>query len=324
MLLRSSRLAAAVVAASLSWSAWSGGETKSFTVEFESERFLSRGDLVITQSDIDGFLKERVPEDDRAALLASPDRIGELLNNLILTEAFLPKARESGLLDDPAIQARLYRVLGGEVRRVFRDHYMSTIELESYENSAREFFLTRGSEFMHPDTIDFEHILVAVTRDRPEVEAMKRIVDLHERLNRGEEFASVAARYSDDPSVRENQGLMTNVLPSTLVSQLAATLAEVPVGQYSDPVRTRFGWHIVRLIEVHPGEQMSWDEARERAERIARDRHMTRAWERMLRDIQEEPVVFAAGAVARLLERYGLSADSADYVQSVESLLEDN
>jgi peptidyl-prolyl cis-trans isomerase C len=295
---------------------------KDMRLLFESPVFLQRSDLVITDADVDAFVHARVPAGDRVSALASPDRIGNLLTSLLISEAMLVQAQAHGLLDGDVAQARLYRSVVNEVQGIYRDHYLADIELDSYEDSARELHITRPEQFMTPDLIDFEHLLIAVDPKRSEVEAMALVVDLHSRLTSGESFSVLARQYSDDPSVADNEGLLAQVNPSDLVPQLAGRLGEATVGRYADPIRTRFGWHIVRLVEVHPGRRMNWEEAQPHAERVARDRHRTLAWERLLRDLQEEQVEFADGAVARLLQRYGVVPADDSHSASVERLLE--
>ena len=296
---------------------------KEFRIEFESPIFLVREDFVVTDADVDSVLMARVPETDRVGFLSSADRIGNLLTQVLLAEAALSRARDEGLLDDVLIQARLRRVLNSEVLSLYREQFLSNVELESYESMARELHITQPRQFMTPGLIDFEHILIEVKPKRTEVEAMAIAIDLHSRLSGGEDFSSVAKHYSDDPSVSDNNGFLTGVNPADLVPQIATLLAEATMGRYSDPVRTRFGWHLVRLVEVHPGQQMSWEEARPQAESFARQRHRTLAWERVLRDFQNGQVEFAEGAVARLLDRHGAKSEDDAHSTALEQMFEE-
>jgi len=282
-----------------------GDTRKEWTVGFESDRFLEMGDVVITQKDIDAYL-QRIPAERRADVLLGADRIGDILTNMVLIEGFRPLAIAEGLLDDPDMQARLYLVLGREVRDFYREWYLDSIELDDYSGRARELYLTEPERFQTPQTIDFGHILVAAGSQRSEIEAMERVIEIHKALTEGVDFSEIAIEYSDDPSVTDNLGFFEGIDPANLVSQVAALLARTNQGELSPPVRSQFGWHLVVLEAVHPGKPESWEDARERAERIARERHRTAAYERLLRDIQDVPHEFADGAVAALLARYGI------------------
>jgi peptidyl-prolyl cis-trans isomerase C len=298
--------------------------TREFHLQYQSPVFLARPDFQVTDADVDALLVARVPEEDRVGFLSSPERIGNLLTQIILAEAALARILDKGLLDELEVQSRFQRVIASEALNFYRERYLASVELESYESAARELHLTQPRQFMNPDRVDFEHLLIQVSDERGEIEAMAKIVDLHRRLAAGEDFAVIARNYSDDPTVSDNDGFLTGVDTADLVPQVAAMLAESTVGRYADPVRTRFGWHIVRLVEVHPGQSMSWEEAQPQAERLARQRHRTLAWERVLRDLQDESVEFADGAVARLLVRHGARPEQDDHSAAVEQLFDDS
>jgi len=279
--------------------------TKKWVIEFDSERFLDMAGITVTQTDMDAYLLRMAPE-RRPAFLASAERLSEALTNIVLIQAFSPLAKKEGLLEDPVAQARLYQVLAREVREIYREWYLESIELEDYTVRARELYLTNPERFREPETVDFRHILVLTDGRRAEVDAMATVIDAHEALSNGADFAEVAEQYSDDPSAPENGGLFEGVKTSDLLQQVAVILGQTGIGEISDPVRSRHGWHVVRLEAVHEGEIPEWEDVRDRAIRIARERHHTEAFERLLRSFQDDGYEFAEGSVAELLVRYGV------------------
>lgn len=279
--------------------------SKHWVIEYDSQRFLDMAGVSVTQTDMDAYLLG-MPAARRAAFLASVERLGEALTNIVLVQGFKPLAQQEGLLDDPVTQARLYGVLAREVREIYREWFLDSIELDDYTLRARELYLTNPERFRGSETLDFHHIIVTAGRERSEVEAMARVVEIHEKLSSGADFDKVAIEYSDDPSVSENGGFFERVEPGGLLQQLAALLGRTEMGEVSDPVRSPHGWHIVKLDTVHEGEIPEWEEVKDRAIRIARDRHHTEAFERLLRDMQDGGYEFAEGSVATLLRRYGV------------------
>lgn len=302
-LLAGAFLAAIAVAAESSDRA--GEINKAFSLEFNSELILDYGDVRITHADVDAFLK-RVPEDRRASVLADFDRIGQLLDNIYLTDAFLPLADSARLLEDPSTQARLYRALMLEVRNVYREHFIESVQLEDYSDSARELFLSRPGEFKGPELVDFEHILLRVPSADDEVRVMSQIISLYERASDGADFTELAARYSEDPSAVDNSGFFENIGRRDLVSQVSSVLESASVGTVQPPVRSVFGWHLVKLTGRHAPNSLTWEEARPQALELARQQHIDSAYERLLRDLQAADFEFVDGAIEKLLIRYGL------------------
>lgn len=279
---------------------------KTANVEFQSQILVTREGTQVTLSDFVAQLERTVPKDSQAELVSSPTRIEGILENILTAEAFYPLAEQAGFLDGSAEQARLYNALVREARIIYRDSYLESIELDNYTQQARELYLVNPSQFVSSSTLDIEQILVTVNADRTEAEAMKRIVEVYEQLVSGTPFVEVAKAYSDDPTFKDNQGFLEKVNPTQLVRPVAMMLADLEVGVFSDPIRSRFGWHVFRITKNHEPEPLTWEEARPVAEAMAKERHLAEAWERILRDLNSKPMVFEEGAVEAILNHYGL------------------
>lgn len=292
--------------------------SKELSLSFESPLVVRQGNVEVSQADVDAYMAARVPAEDQAAVLSSPDRIASILSSLVITNGMVGRAGEAGLLDSTENQSRLHYALQRAIQDIYRQHFREQTELDSYEQSARELFLTQPERFRGPETFDFEHLLIQVGDDRTETDAMRRVLDLHEQIENGADFLELARESSDDPSVVDNGGLLESISTAQLVPQVAAIVAETPVGELAMPVRSRFGWHLVRVVAVNPPETLSWEEAQPRAEQMARDRHLTSATERLLRELQDGEAEFADGAIESLLRRYGASLGEGDFESMME------
>ncbi len=263
-----------------------------------------------------------MPEEDRAGVLEHPERIGRILDNLLRTHNLAELAlAEEGLVDEQA-RAWLHYRLFRDLATLYQEHHVDAADLDSYEDAAREMYLTRPGDFRHDPTIDFRHILIADDDGHSETDIMRKALEVHDRLSAGEDFKVVAQEVSDDPSVSENNGLLSDVKPTEIVPQLAAVLQETPPGELAAPVRSRFGWHITMLVRVNEREEMSWEEAQPIAERRARENHHARVVERLFRSFHDAPAEFADGAVASLLARYGLTDDGAFTAEDIGTTMD--
>ncbi len=98
------------------------------------------------------------------------------------------------------------------------------------------------------------HILIQVGPDAsPEdtLAAWKRIVALRDRVMKGEDFAAVAQGVggSEDPSAAKNGGDLGYFSALQMVYPFENGAFNTPVGQVSMPVRTRFGYHIIKVTD---------------------------------------------------------------------------
>ena len=101
--------------------------------------------------------------------------------------------------------------------------------------------------------VKVRHILIRVDNDVTEKEAKLRIDRLHERLAIGESFDDIAKAQSQDPVSAANGGEIGWVAPGQLVPEFEKVMLNLKVGETSKPVRTPFGYHIIRVEDKKLG-----------------------------------------------------------------------
>lgn len=97
------------------------------------------------------------------------------------------------------------------------------------------------------------HILIMVDENAsPEdtLKAYKKIVDLRQRIVNGESFDRLAQDYSEDPSAKENKGDLGYFTSFRMVYAFENAAYKTPKGQISNPIRTRFGYHIIKVNDI--------------------------------------------------------------------------
>ncbi len=92
------------------------------------------------------------------------------------------------------------------------------------------------------------HILIAVDHKTDAGTALKQAQDLEKRLQQGEDFAALAKQYSKDPGSAEQGGRLGIMPRGTFAPEFEATLDKLKIGETSAPVKTQYGYHIIRLI----------------------------------------------------------------------------
>ena len=90
------------------------------------------------------------------------------------------------------------------------------------------------------------HILIGTEKRKPE-EALKLANDLEARLKKGEDFAKLAKEFTDDPGSKESGGLYENADVDQWVPEFKKAALTQPIGQIGAPVKTDYGYHIIRV-----------------------------------------------------------------------------
>jgi len=87
-------------------------------------------------------------------------------------------------------------------------------------------------------------------KDLTEEEALAKAQDIHNRLVAGADFAAIAKAESDDTGAEKNGGSLGPPFPrGKMVPQFDAAAFSLPVGQISEPVKSPFGYHIIKVEE---------------------------------------------------------------------------
>ncbi|GAA0872004.1 peptidylprolyl isomerase [Gangjinia marincola] len=98
------------------------------------------------------------------------------------------------------------------------------------------------------------HIMVALKKGDSLINAEEKINQIYDRLKQGESFDELARQYSDDRNTAKKGGELSRFSAGRLNSEAfenAAFALENP-GDLSQPVKTKYGWHIIKLIEKFP------------------------------------------------------------------------
>ena len=111
-----------------------------------------------------------------------------------------------------------------------------------------------------------EHILVKVNDLISDAQALARIQDVQQKLQQGQNFKAVARQYSEDGSANQG-GDIGWIRPGETVPEFEQTVTQLPLNQVSQPVRTAFGYHLIKVVdtrEENVGQMQQKNEIRQR------------------------------------------------------------
>lgn len=96
------------------------------------------------------------------------------------------------------------------------------------------------------------HILIKVAADASPTDTLAahtKIMDIKKRIDAGEDFGTLAVSLSEDPSAKSNEGNLGYFTALQMVYPFESGAFNTPVGRVSNPVRTRFGYHLIKVID---------------------------------------------------------------------------
>ena len=103
--------------------------------------------------------------------------------------------------------------------------------------------------------VDASHILLGVNKDaspEEEQEVLDKIKNIRKQIIAGKPFEDAAVEYSEDPSAQTNKGHLNYFSAFTMVTPFEDAAFNTPVGEISEPVRTDFGYHLIKVHDTRP------------------------------------------------------------------------
>ncbi len=193
-------------------------------------------------------LKDQVQRSGREV---SPEMEGQIKEEVIAREIFMQEAQKRGLeaSADYKAQMELARqtIL---IRELFNDYQTKNPVTDAEIQAEYDKFVAANSGKEYKAS----HILV-----EKEDEAKAIIAS----IKKGAKFADIAKKQSKDPGSGANGGDLDWANPSSYVSEFTEALIKLSKGQMTQtPVKSQFGWHIIRLDDTRNAQLPKLDEVK--------------------------------------------------------------
>ena len=148
----------------------------------------------------------------------------------------------------------------------------------------------RGGATQTVDEVHVRHILLKPSEIRSPVQTEELARKLYERIENGDDFATLAKNFSEDPGSALNGGDLNWVNPQSLVPEFRETMASTPVDSISRPFQTQFGWHVLQVLGRRATDNT--EQARDQqAMTVLRNRKYDEELQTWMRQIRDEAYV---------------------------------
>ena len=204
----------------------------------EDEVLLTVGDEVVSRYEFEQiYLKN-------SQMMADTDKksVDEYLDLFIVYKLKVAEAKAMGLNKKPEFEQELasYRKQLVQPHLIDKQTQNKLIK-EAYERATQE--------------VNASHILITVPEGASPEDTLNiynKTLSIRDRILAGESFESVARATSDDPSVKMNGGNLGYFTVFQMVYPFESAAYKTPIGEVSMPVRSRFGYHIIKVHDKRP------------------------------------------------------------------------
>lgn len=142
------------------------------------------------------------------------------------------------------------------------------------DDEIRDYYDAHMDEFSKEKTVEARHILIRVPPDADAAtdEAAKaKAQEIADKAKAGEDFAELARTYSEGPT-KDRGGELGEFTRSQMVKPFADKAFSMAPGEISEPVKTQFGYHVIKVEKVNPAKTETLDQARGQIVKILTER----------------------------------------------------
>ena len=266
--------------------------------------FAIQGEASLTQAEIDAAFSQ-IPAEYRLAFIRDGERVNKLLIKLLRSRLVADAARAAAYDKEMLVQTRMTLAAEKELAEAWIAHVVETAPEADYEALAYEYYLVNPDKFTTEASVDVSHILIS-SETRPEEEALARALEVRQRLlDDPASFDALVEEYSEDPGKASNGGRYPRVERGQMVKPFEemAFSMQTP-GEISEPVKTTYGYHVIRLNQVFPAGLTPFESVKAQSVKQAREKYLSEYRIRYLRQLSSAQIELPDGAVEAMVKRY--------------------
>lgn len=156
------------------------------------------------------------------------------------------------------------------------------------EEEIKKYYKEHEEEMVSPEQVRVRHILIKISDESSQQDAKEKINDVYDKVIKDpSKFSSFAEEFSEGPSAKLG-GDIGYFGKGDMVKEFEEVAFKMEVGDVSKPVKTRFGYHVIKLIGKKSSEKRTYSEVKDRLQNLLYQMKMENEYEKFLRDLRDE------------------------------------
>jgi parvulin-like peptidyl-prolyl isomerase len=263
-----------------------------------------QGDVFLTQDAIDAAFN-KIPEKDRLRFIRDGEMVDRLIKSLLHRLVIAANATSAGFEQNPVAAQRMALAAQKELAEAWIQKVMEDAPAADYETLAYEDYLANPEAYRSAEKLDVSHILLT-TDERSAQEAEMLAMTLRGQLAEDPlAFDALVMEYSDDPAKAANAGRYPEMSKGQMVAPFERTaFALEQDGEISQPVKTQYGYHIIRLNRRYGNVVPEYNEVKSDAIARVKAKYLENYRQNFLRKLLSDPIVIPEAAVEIMAKRH--------------------
>ena len=241
----------------------------------DADKVLARvGSDDITEADVLEFIQ---PFGQQAVMLYGTEQGRKMiLDDVISMRLFAIDGEAKKLDETPEFKEQMLNIKRTVLAQsVMRD---AVKDVTVSDDEAKKFYEENPAMFKNPERVRARHILVS---------GDENLAKVQDELKSGKSFDVVAKEYSIDPGSAANGGDLGEFPRGMMVPEFEKAAFELAKpGDVSEPVKTQFGWHIIKLEERIPESTIPFEQIKERLTQELREQKTQEILQNLTKELE--------------------------------------
>jgi peptidyl-prolyl cis-trans isomerase C len=222
------------------------------------------GKQVLTVEALDQRVNSLPPEYQKM-IRQNPQFKQNLIDRWVQISLLSQEARARKLDRNKALAEKINELVDTVLAQEFVTKYVFD-KIKVTDKEIANYYSEHKAEFEEPEMVKARHILVRVSSEAKPDDwgaAETRIREIKKRLDGGEDFAAVAQASSEDPGSKDKGGELGFFPRGQMVPEFEKAAFALRTGEVSEPVKTAFGYHIIKAEDRKEAKTKVFDEVKE-------------------------------------------------------------
>lgn len=158
------------------------------------------------------------------------------------------------------------------------------------DEEVKDYFEKNKARYEVKEQVRASHVLFKVGKKDDQAKddaAKKQAEDVYNQAKaKGADFAALAKKYSQGPTAPRG-GDLSYFTKGRMVPAFEKVAFEMKVGEVSKPIKTQFGWHVIKVTDKKEGRQRPFDEVKESIDKLLRNKKSRKAKADLLKELRD-------------------------------------
>jgi peptidyl-prolyl cis-trans isomerase C len=214
-------------------------------------------------------------ESKKKGIQVKPDTVTEQFMNIkqrFPSEAEFKKALEENNMTESKIRADIKRDMA--IQQLIDKEVVQKVQITDEES--KTFYDTNPQLYQQPERVKASHILIKVDEGataEKKAQARKKIKEVRQKVQKGEDFAELAKTYSEGPSAPRG-GDLDFFGRGQMVKPFEDAAFSLKPNETSDIVETKFGYHLIKVVDKQPAKTIAYADVKDRINKNLKDQKL--------------------------------------------------